>query len=52
MTVTMFVAALASPFASALDGEWDTIAFVAEHPDNPYLVRWGWWDAPTTGSAE
>ena len=28
-----------------LDGEWDSIAFVAECPDNEYLVRWGWWDA-------
>lgn len=30
-----------------VDGEWSTIAFLAEHPDNPYLTRWGWWDKPT-----
>lgn len=28
----------------SIPSHWDTIAFLAECPDNPFLVRWGWWD--------
>lgn len=44
MTVEMFVRSIQSWFGAALDGDWSTIGFLAEHPDNPYLVQWGWWD--------